>query len=168
MKFETVVGIEVHVELKTTSKIFSPSPITFGDEPNTNVNAKDLGFAGTLPRLNEVVVNYGMKAAMALNCDIASETIFDRKHYFYPDSPAAYQISQDKQPIGENGWIDIEVDGEQKRIGIERIHLEEDAGKLTHSSEGSLVDYNRQGSLFIAIVFDADIRSHVEAYDYLE
>src|SRR5699024_11950086 len=81
---------------------------------------------GTLPRLNEEVVNYGMKAAMALNCDIASETIFDRKHYFYPDSPAAYQISQDKQPIGENGWIDIEVDGEQKRIGIERIHLEED------------------------------------------
>src|SRR5699024_10154384 len=153
---------------KTKSKIFSPSPNAFGDEPNTNVNPKDLGFPGTLPRLNEEVVNYGMKAAMALNCDIASETIFDRKHYFYPDSPAAYQISQDKQPIGENGWIDIEVDGEQKRIGIERIHLEEDAGKLTHSSEGSLVDYNRQGTPLIEIVSEADIRSPEEAYAYLE
>lgn len=168
MKYETVVGIEVHVELKTKSKIFSPSPNAFGDEPNTNVNPKDLGFPGALPRLNEEVVNYGMKAAMALNCDIASETIFDRKHYFYPDSPAAYQISQDKQPIGENGWIDIEVDGEQKRIGIERIHLEEDAGKLTHSSEGSLVDYNRQGTPLIEIVSEADIRSPEEAYAYLE
>ena len=132
------------------------------------MNPKDLGFPGTLPRLNEEVVNYGMKAAMALNCVIASETIFDRKHYFYPDSPAAYQISQDKQPIGENGWIDIEVDGEQKRIGIERIHLEEDAGKLTHSSEGSLVDYNRQGTPLIEIVSEADIRSPEEAYAYLE
>src|SRR5690625_7221838 len=99
-----------------------------------------------------------MKAAIALNCDIVSEIIFDRKHYFYPDSPAAYQISQDKQPIGENGWIDIEVDGEQKRIGIERIHLEEDAGKLTHSSEGSLVDYNRQGKTLIEFVSYEDIR----------
>src|SRR5699024_7360788 len=124
MRNETVVGIEVHVELKTKSKICSPSPNAVGDEPNTNENPKDLGFPRTLPRLTEEVLKYGMIAAMALNCDIASETIFDRKHYFYPDSPAAYQISQDKQPIGENGWIDIEVDGEQKRIGIERIHLE--------------------------------------------
>src|SRR5699024_2375739 len=133
MKYETVVGIEVHVELKTKSKIFSPSPNAFGDEPNTNVNPKDLGFQGTLPRLNEEVVNYGMKAAMAINCDITSEIIFDRKHYFYPDSPAAYQISQDKQPIGENGWIDIEVDGEQKRIGIERIHLRSEGTRLNSS-----------------------------------
>ncbi len=168
MKYETVVGIEVHVELKTKSKIFSPSPNVFGDEPNTNVNPKDLGFPGTLPLLNEEVVNYGMKAAMALNCDIASETIFDRKHYFYPDSPAAYQISQDKQPIGEHGWIDIEVDGVEKRIGIERIHLEEDAGKLTHSSDGSLVDYNRQGTPLIEIVSDPDINTPEEAYAYLE
>lgn len=168
MKYETVVGIEVHVELKTQSKIFSPSPNAFGHEPNTNVNPKDLGFPGTLPLLNEEVVNYGMKAAMALNCDIASETIFDRKHYFYPDSPAAYQISQDKQPIGEHGWIDIEVDGVEKRIGIERIHLEEDAGKLTHSSDGSLVDYNRQGTPLIEIVSDPDINTPEEAYAYLE
>lgn len=168
MKYETVVGIEVHVELKTQSKIFSPSPNAFGDEPNTNVNPKDLGFPGTLPLLNEEVVNYGMKAAMALNCDIASETIFDRKHYFYPDSPAAYQISQDKQPIGEHGWIDIEVDGVEKRIGIERIHLEEDAGKLTHSRDGSLVDYNRQGTPLIEIVSNPDINTPEEAYAYLE
>src|SRR5699024_12059527 len=109
-----------------------------------------------------------MNVELSLICDIASETIFDRKHYFYPDSPAYNQISQDKQPIGENGWIDIEVDGEQKRIGIERIHLEEDAGKLTHSSEGSLVDYNRQGTPLIEIVSEADIRSPEEAYAYLE
>ncbi len=168
MKYETVVGIEVHVELKTKSKIFSPSPNAFGEAPNTNINPKDLGFPGTLPLLNKEAVEYGMKAAMALNCEIASETIFDRKHYFYPDSPAAYQISQDKQPIGEHGWIDIEVDGEKKRIGIERIHLEEDAGKLTHSSDGSLVDYNRQGTPLIEIVSDPDIRTPEEAYAYLE
>ena len=168
MKFETVIGIEVHVELKTKSKIFSPSPNAFGDEPNTNVGPKDLGFPGTLPVLNEEAVNYGMKAAMALNCDIASETIFDRKHYFYPDSPAAYQISQDESPLGENGWVDIEVDGEKKRIGIERIHLEEDAGKLTHGTGSSLVDYNRQGTPLIEIVSKPDIRSPEEAYAFLD
>src|SRR5690625_95300 len=110
-----------------------------------------------------------MKAAMALNCDIATHSIFDRKHYFYPDNPKAYQISQDKHPIGENGWIDIEVDGKKKRIGIERLHLEEDAGKLTHGDDGySLVDFNRQGSPLIEIVSEADIRTPDEAYAYLE
>ncbi len=168
MKFETVIGLEIHVELKTKSKIFSSSPNAFGSEPNANISPKDLGYPGTLPVLNEEVVNYGMKAAMALNCDIASETIFDRKHYFYPDNPAAYQISQDEQPIGENGWVEIEVDGEKKRIGIERIHLEEDAGKLTHGTGGSLVDYNRQGSPLIEIVSEPDIRTPEEAYAYLE
>ncbi|HLQ95859.1 MAG TPA: Asp-tRNA(Asn)/Glu-tRNA(Gln) amidotransferase subunit GatB [Pseudogracilibacillus sp.] len=168
MNFETVIGLEVHVELKTKSKIFSSSPNAFGDHPNENINPKDLGFPGTLPVLNEEAVNYGMKAALALNCDIASETVFDRKHYFYPDNSAAYQISQDEQPIGENGWIDIEVNGEKKKIGIERIHLEEDAGKLTHGADSSLVDYNRQGTPLIEIVSEADIRSPEEAYAYLE
>lgn len=168
MKYETVVGLEVHVELKTNTKIFSPSPNAFGKEPNENINPKDLGYPGTLPVLNEEAVNYGMKAALALNCDIADEMVFDRKHYFYPDNPAAYQISQDKQPIGENGWIDIEVDGVEKRIRIERVHLEEDAGKLTHAIDGSLVDYNRQGTPLIEIVSEADIRSPEEAYAYLE
>lgn len=168
MKFETVIGLEVHVELKTKSKIFSSSPNAFGSEPNSNINPKDLGYPGTLPVLNEEAVNFGMKASMALNCDIASETVFDRKHYFYPDNPAAYQISQDEQPIGENGWIEIEVDGNKKKIGIERIHLEEDAGKLTHAVDGSLVDYNRQGTPLIEIVSEPDIRSPEEAYAYLE
>lgn len=168
MKFETVIGLEVHVELKTKSKIFSSSPNAFGSEPNANINPKDLGYPGTLPVLNEEAVNFGMKASMALNCDIASETVFDRKHYFYPDNPAAYQISQDEQPIGEHGWIEIEVDGNKKKIGIERIHLEEDAGKLTHAADGSLVDYNRQGTPLIEIVSEPDIRSPEEAYAYLE
>lgn len=97
MKFETIIGLEVHVELKTDSKIFSSSPNKFGNEPNENINPKDLGYPGTLPVLNKEAVNYGMKASMALNCDIADETVFDRKHYFYPDNPAAYQISQDEQ-----------------------------------------------------------------------
>src|SRR5690625_3817313 len=168
MSFETVIGLEVHVELKTKSKIFSSSPNAFGNEPNENINPKDLGYPGTLPVLNEEAVNFGMKAAMALNCQIADEMIFDRKHYFYPDNPAAYQISQDKQPLAEHGWIEIEVDGVKKKIGIERIHLEEDAGKLTHGQDGSYVDYNRQGTPLIEIVSDPDIRSPEEAYAYFE
>ncbi|MGP4067040.1 Asp-tRNA(Asn)/Glu-tRNA(Gln) amidotransferase subunit GatB [Halobacillus sp. B29] len=169
MNFETIIGLEVHVELKTASKIFSPSPNMFGDEPNTNVNPIDLGYPGVLPVLNEEAVNYAMKAAMALNCDIATDTKFDRKNYFYPDNPKAYQISQFDQPIGENGYIDIEVDGEKKRIGITRLHMEEDAGKLTHSDDGySLVDYNRQGTPLVEIVSEPDIRSPKEAYAYLE
>ncbi|KGX88224.1 Asp-tRNA(Asn)/Glu-tRNA(Gln) amidotransferase subunit GatB [Pontibacillus litoralis] len=169
MNFETVIGIEVHVELKTASKIFSPSPNEFGSEPNSNVNPIDLGYPGVLPVLNEEVVNFAMKAAMALNCEIATHTKFDRKNYFYPDNPKAYQISQFDQPIGENGYIDIEVDGKTKRIGITRLHMEEDAGKLTHSKDGySLVDYNRQGTPLVEIVSEPDIASPKEAYAYLE
>src|SRR5699024_10181602 len=160
---ETVIGLEVHVELKTKSKIFSSSPNAFGHAPNENINPKDLGYPGTLPVLNKEAVDFGMKASMALNCEIADETIFDRKHYFYSDNSAAYQISQDKQPIGEHGWIEIEVDGQKKKIGIERIHLEEDAGKLTHAPHASLVDYNRQGTPLIEIVSDPDIRTPEEA-----
>lgn len=169
MNFETIIGLEVHVELKTDSKIFSPSPNMFGDDPNTNVNPIDLGYPGVLPVLNEEAVNFAMKAAMALNCDIATDTKFDRKNYFYPDNPKAYQISQFDKPIGENGYIDIEVDGKKKRIGITRLHMEEDAGKLTHSDDGySLVDFNRQGTPLVEIVSEPDIRSPKEAYAYLE
>lgn len=167
--FETVIGLEVHVELKTASKIFSPAPNAFGSEPNANVNPIDLAYPGVLPVLNEEAVNYAMKAAMAINCDIATDTKFDRKNYFYPDNPKAYQISQFDQPIGENGYIDIEVNGEKKRIGITRLHLEEDAGKLTHGEDGySLVDYNRQGTPLVEIVSEPDIRTPEEAYAYLE
>lgn len=169
MNFETVIGLEVHVELKTQSKIFSPSPNIFGSEPNTNVNPIDLGYPGVLPVLNEEAVNFAMKAALALNCEIAPETKFDRKNYFYPDNPKAYQISQFDKPIGENGWLEIEVNGKKKRIGITRLHMEEDAGKLTHGDDGySLVDFNRQGTPLIEIVSEPDMRSPEEAYAYLE
>ena len=168
MEFETVIGLEVHVELKTDSKIFSASPNHFGAEPNTNTTVIDLGYPGVLPVLNKKVVEYGMKAAMALNCEIAPVTKFDRKNYFYPDNPKAYQISQFDKPIGEHGWIEIEVDGYKKKIGITRIHLEEDAGKLTHGPGYSLVDYNRQGTPLIEIVSEPDIRTPNEAYAYLE
>ena len=168
MHFETVIGLEVHVELKTDSKIFSPSPAHFGAEPNTNTNVIDLGYPGVLPVVNKRAVEWGMKAAMALNMTVARESKFDRKNYFYPDNPKAYQISQFDQPIGENGWIDIEVNGETKRIGITRAHLEEDAGKLTHKNGYSLVDLNRQGIPLIEIVSEPDIRTPEEAYAYLE
>ncbi|QED46477.1 Asp-tRNA(Asn)/Glu-tRNA(Gln) amidotransferase subunit GatB [Cytobacillus dafuensis] len=168
MEFETVIGLEVHVELKTDSKIFSSSPNHFGAEPNTNTTVIDLGYPGVLPVLNKKVVEYGMKAAMALNCEIAPVTKFDRKNYFYPDNPKAYQISQFDKPIGEHGWIEIEVDGYKKKIGITRIHMEEDAGKLTHGNGYSLVDYNRQGTPLIEIVSEPDIRTPNEAYAYLE
>jgi aspartyl-tRNA(Asn)/glutamyl-tRNA(Gln) amidotransferase subunit B len=169
MNFETVIGLEVHVELKTDSKMFSPAPNHFGADPNTNTNVIDLGYPGVLPVVNKRAIEYGMKAALALNCEIATDTKFDRKNYFYPDNPKAYQISQFDKPIGEHGWIEIEVDGKKKKIGITRLHLEEDAGKLTHSSDGySLVDYNRQGTPLIEIVSEPDIRTPEEAYAYLE
>ncbi|MFP7255020.1 Asp-tRNA(Asn)/Glu-tRNA(Gln) amidotransferase subunit GatB [Virgibacillus sp. 7505] len=169
MNFETIIGLEVHVELKTKSKIFSPSPNAFGAAPNENTNPIDLGYPGVLPVLNKEAVNFAMKAAMALNCEIATHTKFDRKNYFYPDNPKAYQISQFDQPIGENGWIEIEVDGYTKKIGITRIHMEEDAGKLSHTGDGySLVDYNRQGTPLIEIVSEPDLRTPAEAYAYLE
>ncbi|MGD7023947.1 Asp-tRNA(Asn)/Glu-tRNA(Gln) amidotransferase subunit GatB [Rossellomorea vietnamensis] len=169
MNFETIIGLEVHVELKTDSKMFSPAPNHFGAEPNTNTNVIDLGYPGVLPVVNKRAIDFGMKAALALNCEIASDTKFDRKNYFYPDNPKAYQISQFDKPIGENGWIEIEVDGYKKRIGITRLHLEEDAGKLNHSGDGySLVDYNRQGTPLIEIVSEPDLRTPAEAYAYLE
>lgn len=169
MNFETIIGLEVHVELKTDSKIFSSSPNHFGAEPNTNTSVIDLGYPGVLPVLNKRAVDFAMKAAMALNCQIATDTKFDRKNYFYPDNPKAYQISQFDKPIGEHGWIEIEVGGKKKRIGITRLHLEEDAGKLTHGTDGhSLVDYNRQGTPLVEIVSEPDIRTPEEAYAYLE
>lgn len=168
-QFETVIGLEVHVELKTNSKIFSSSPNQFGADPNTNTSVIDLGYPGVLPVMNKQAVDFGMKAAMAINCEVATHTKFDRKNYFYPDNPKAYQISQFDQPIGEHGYIDIEVDGYKKRIGITRIHLEEDAGKLTHGVGGnSLCDYNRQGTPLVEIVSEPDIRTANEAYAYLE
>ncbi|MEX2461617.1 MAG: Asp-tRNA(Asn)/Glu-tRNA(Gln) amidotransferase subunit GatB [Paenibacillaceae bacterium] len=169
-EYETVIGLEVHVELHTHSKIFCGCPTTFGAPPNSHTCPVCLGHPGVLPVLNKQAVEFAMKAAMALNCQIATESKFDRKNYFYPDSPKAYQISQYDKPIGEHGWIEIEVDGVTKRIGITRLHLEEDAGKLTHVDGGyaSLVDFNRVGTPLIEIVSEPDLRSPEEARAYLE
>ncbi|WP_088831680.1 Asp-tRNA(Asn)/Glu-tRNA(Gln) amidotransferase subunit GatB [Paenibacillus tyrfis] len=169
-KYETVIGLEVHVELHTNSKIFCGCSTAFGAPPNTHTCPICLGHPGVLPVLNKQAVEYAMKASMALNCQIATESKFDRKNYFYPDSPKAYQISQYDKPVGEHGWIEIEVNGETKRIGITRVHLEEDAGKLTHVDGGhaSLVDFNRVGTPLIEIVSEPDLRSPEEARAYLE
>lgn len=168
-KFETVIGLEVHVELKTNSKIFCGCSTDFGAPTNSHTCPICLGHPGVLPVLNKQAVDYSMRAAMALNCEINREQYFDRKNYFYPDNPKAYQISQLDKPIGEHGWIEIEVNGEKKKIGITRLHLEEDAGKLTHAADGSsLVDLNRQGTPLMEIVSEPDIRTAEEAYAYLE
>lgn len=169
-KYETVIGLEVHVELHTNSKIFCGCSTEFGAPPNTHTCPICLGHPGVLPVLNRQAVDYAMKAAMALNCTIGDRSKFDRKNYFYPDSPKAYQISQFDQPIGEHGWVDIEVNGETKRIGITRLHLEEDAGKLTHIDGGyaSLVDFNRVGTPLVEIVSEPEISSPEEARAYLE
>jgi len=168
MNFETIIGLEVHVELKTKTKIFCGCSTEFGAPPNTHTCPVCLGHPGVLPVLNKEAVDFAMRAAMALNCEIATDTKFDRKNYFYPDNPKAYQISQYDKPIGEHGYIEIEVGGKKKRIGITRLHLEEDAGKLTHVEDGSLVDFNRVGTPLIEIVSEPDIRTPEEAYAYLE
>lgn len=169
MQLESVIGLEVHVELKTDAKMFSQTPVRYGKDPNTQTNMIDWGYPGALPVVNKGAIEFGMRAALALNCKINQWTHFDRKHYFYPDNPKAYQITQDKYPIGYDGWIDIQVHGETKRIRIERIHIEEDAGKNTHGEDGySYVDLNRQGTPLIEIVSEADMRDPEEAYAYLE
>ncbi|WP_054950638.1 Asp-tRNA(Asn)/Glu-tRNA(Gln) amidotransferase subunit GatB [Numidum massiliense] len=169
-QFETVVGLEVHVELATQSKIFCGCSTEFGAPPNTHTCPICLAHPGTLPVLNRQAVELAIKAAMALNCDIATESTFDRKNYFYPDNPKAYQISQFAQPIGQNGWIEIEVNGERKKIRINRVHMEEDAGKLIHADgeAASLVDIDRAGMPLIEIVSEPDMRSPEEARAYLE
>lgn len=170
MKYETIVGLEVHVELKTKSKIFCGCSTTFGAPPNTNVCPVCLGHPGTLPVLNRQAVELALRAALALNCTVNADGKFDRKNYFYPDLPKGYQISQFDKPIGEHGYVDIEVGGEVRRIGITRVHLEEDAGKSMHAPDGthSLVDYNRTGVPLIEIVSEPDIRTPEEARLYLE
>lgn len=169
MNFETTIGLEVHVELKTKSKMFSPSPVSYGAEPNTETNVIDWGFPGVLPSINKGAYSYGIMVALALHADITRHTHFDRKNYFYPDNPKAYQITQSEQPFARNGYIEIEVDGKKKKIGIHELHVEEDAGKNQHEDDGfSYVDLNRQGTPLIEIVSEPDIASPEEAYQYLE
>lgn len=167
--YEMVVGLEVHVELKTATKIFCNCPTTFGAEPNTQCCPVCTGMPGSLPVLNQQVVNYAVKAGVATNCKIASYSKQDRKNYFYPDLPKAYQISQYDLPLCEHGYLDIETDKGTKRIGITRIHIEEDAGKLIHiEGKGTMIDCNRCGVPLIEIVSEPDIRSAEEAKAYLQ
>ncbi|MFZ5802279.1 MAG: Asp-tRNA(Asn)/Glu-tRNA(Gln) amidotransferase subunit GatB [Candidatus Omnitrophota bacterium] len=169
MTWEPVIGLEVHVQLKTRSKLFCSCPTTFGEEGNRNTCPVCLGWPGSLPVVNEEALKLAVRAGLALHCEIASRLKFDRKNYFYPDLPKAYQISQYDMPINGKGWVEIETTSAVKRIGITRAHLEEDAGKLLHEgiAEGSLVDYNRGGIPLLEIVSEPDIRSPEEAYDYL-
>lgn len=168
MKYEPVIGIEVHVELSTASKAFCGCSTQYGAEPNTQVCPVCLGLPGTLPVVNRRAVEMAIKAALALNCEISRFTKFDRKNYFYPDLTKGYQISQYDQPIGRNGFLTIQVGGEEKRIRIRRLHLEEDTGKSLHEGDGTLLDYNRAGVPLIEIVSEPDIRSGEEARAYLE
>ncbi len=172
-EFEAVIGLEVHAELKTETKIFCSCSTAFGAEPNTQVCPVCSGFPGMLPVLNEKVVDLAIKTGVALNSEIASFCKFDRKNYFYPDSPKAYQISQYDLPICGKGYLEIEIDGTRKRIGITRAHMEEDAGKLVHqgditSTPFSLVDLNRSGVPLLEIVSEPDMRSAAEARAYAE
>jgi len=170
MDFEPVIGLEVHAQLKTQSKIFCGCSTSFGSPPNTNTCPVCLGMPGVLPVLNKKVVEYTMKMALATHCTITSPNRFARKNYFYPDLPKGYQISQFELPIAEHGWLEIEVDGVKKRIGITRIHMEEDAGKLVHDEREpkSYVDLNRTGVPLMEIVSEPDIRSPEEADAYLK
>lgn len=168
--FEIVVGLEVHAELNTDSKIYCDCKNIFGLEVNTQICPICMGMPGTLPTLNEKVIEYAIKMGHALNCKINSVSKQDRKNYFYPDLPKAYQISQADVPICENGYLDVLVSGVEKRIGVTRIHIEEDAGKLIHDEAfaGSLVDLNRSGVPLIEIVSEPDMRSSAEAKAYLD
>ena len=167
--FEMVIGLEVHAELKTATKIFCGCSTKFGAEPNTQCCPVCTGMPGSLPVLNLQVVDYAVKAGLATNCTIASFSKEDRKNYFYPDLPKAYQISQFDLPLCSHGWLDVETEAGSKRIGITRIHIEEDAGKLVHvEGHGTLIDCNRCGVPLIEIVSEPDIRSAEEAKAYLQ
>lgn len=187
-EYEAIIGLETHCQLSTETKIFSNSSTQFGSDPNTNIDPVCMGLPGTLPVLNEKVLEYAVKAGLALNCQIAPYSKFDRKQYFYPDLPKNYQISQYDLPIAEHGWLEIELTDDKgkplldetgkartKTIGITRLHMEEDAGKLVHAgsdrlagSAYSLVDYNRAGVPLVEIVSEPDLRSGQEAAEYAQ
>ena len=174
MKYEAVIGLEVHTELRTATKIFCSCRTSFGAEPNTNVCPVCLGLPGVLPVLNKKVLEFAVRTGLALNCEISRYSKFDRKNYYYPDLPKNFQTSQYDLPICEHGHLDVEVDGKKTTIRITRAHMEEDAGKLVHhgtsitDSDYSLVDYNRTGTPLLEIVSEPDMRSAKEAVAYME
>lgn len=176
-RYEAVIGLEVHCQLLTSSKAFSPESAAFGADPNTNVDPISLGHPGTLPVLNERVIEYALRMGLATHCDIATRSVFARKHYFYPDLPKGYQISQYETPICYGGYVEIAPESEQngqdyatKRVGLTRIHIEEDAGKSLHDQDpaDTLLDYNRCGVPLIEIVSEPDISTPREAYLYVQ
>ena len=162
------IGVEVHLELKTRTKIFSSSLNGYGRMANSLTNVIDLGYPGTLPTLNEEVINIGIKAATILNCKIRRQMHFDRKNYFYPDNPKNFQITQNLTPIGYDGYVEIDDDGVKKKIYIEEMHIEEDTCKSTHRQDKTLLDFNRAGVPLIEIVTKPCISSAKEAKLYLE
>ncbi|MEK7397554.1 MAG: Asp-tRNA(Asn)/Glu-tRNA(Gln) amidotransferase GatCAB subunit B, partial [Candidatus Poribacteria bacterium] len=174
-KYETVIGVEIHVELGTKTKLFCGCSTHFGAEVNTQTCPVCLAMPGALPVLNEKALEFAAKAGLAMNCHIQEHSIFERKNYFYPDLPKGYQISQLRQPLSTNGYVEIDVDGNTKRIGIRRIHIEDDAAKLVHAGEGeidetfsSAVDFNRGGVPLIEIVSEPDMQSSEEMKAYCE
>ncbi len=168
MNFEAIIGLEIHVEMKTNTKMFSTAPVRFGSFPNTNVMPLDFAFPGSMPVVNKQAVINGIRVAHALHMTIDNELHFDRKNYFYADLPKGFQITQDKRPIGKNGYIDIETSLGVRHIEIERIHLEEDTCKQLHLGDCSLLDYNRAGTPLIEIVTKPDFRTGEEARKYVE
>ena len=168
--YETVIGLECHVQLSTASKLFSPAPSHYGDAPNTNVDVVDAGLPGVLPVLNSRAVDFAIRLGLALGCTVRRHSVFSRKHYFYPDLPKGYQISQFDLPICEGGSIEIETEAGPQRIGITRIHIEEDAGKNLHVEGGksSFCDYNRAGTPLLEVVSEPDIRSSEVAMAYFK
>ena len=167
MEYETVIGLEVHLQLKTRTKIFCGCSTEFGNQPNSQSCPVCLGLPGSLPVLNKTVLDYAIKVALSLDCQIQEYTKFDRKNYFYPDLPKGYQISQYDLPLAKNGFLDIELGNFTKQIRIRRVHIEEDAGKLIHRPDFSLVDFNRTGIPLLEIVSEPDLNSPLEAVEYL-
>src|SRR5688572_21073701 len=167
--YEIVVGLEVHAQLLTNSKLFCGDSIAYGSEPNTQVSPITLAHPGTLPKMNKKAIEFAIKLGIACHCEIEKQNYFARKNYFYPDLPKGYQVSQHTTPICKSGFIQIKVDGKEKSIRLNRIHIEEDAGKSLHDldSENSCIDYNRAGTPLLEIVSEPDIRNSEEAYTYL-